>query len=363
MSGRLRIAVGISGGVDSSLAAALLKEQGHEVFGVTMRTASEKSRLPEGHGKACFSPAPEEEQNAARVCQQLGIPHHVFDLSQAFGEAVLDYFRREYLAGRTPNPCVICNRKIKFGALIDAVRSSGLGFDRFATGHYARIEERDGRWRLLKGLDAKKDQSYFLNGTMRDLLPFLMFPLGNLTKEQVREEARRFHLEAADREESQDFVSGGDYSPLFRPEDARPGDIVDESGRVRGRHHGHIHYTVGQRKGLGIAAENPLYVLRIDAEKNQVVVGEKASLFVRGLEASDLNLIGLDSLTPGIRVSAKVRLSPREIPATVWPVEGAPERFRLEFETPQNAVAPGQYAVFYDGDLLLGGGVIERAIL
>lgn len=360
-SSKGRVAVAMSGGVDSSLAAALLKAESYEVFGVTMRTASPDFKLPEGQGKACFSPSEEDDQDAAeKVCAQLGIPHHNFDLSQIFGQTVIEAFKQEYLQGRTPNPCVICNRQIKFGALIEAVRSSNLAFDAFATGHYVRLEERNGRLCILKGLDPKKDQSYFLNGLKKELLPFLKFPLGRLTKEETRAKAREFGLLTAEREESMDFVSGGDYSPLFDPQQMIPGDIVDETGRVRGRHNGYINYTVGQRKGLGIAAEKPLYVLRIDPEQNQVVVTDKEGLLSSALEASDLNLSGVDSLEAGQKVSAKIRLSPRDLEARFYPLEGG--RFRLEFEAPQSAVAPGQYAVMYDGDVLLGGGVIEKAL-
>ncbi len=356
-----RIAVGLSGGVDSSLAAALLLEQGHEVFGITMQIWDGAIRIQEAQGHACFGPDEEQDiADSAEVCRQLGIAHHVFDLSAEYAATVLDYFRGEYLTGRTPNPCVVCNHRLKFGFLIDAARRSGLAFDRFATGHYARLESRGDRLVLLKGVDPKKDQSYFLNALPRTQLPELCFPLGGFDKARTREEARRLGLAVAEREESQDFISGGDYAPLFAPEQIVPGDIVNEQGEVLGRHQGIVHYTVGQRKGLGIAAPKPLYVLRLDARANRVVVTDREGLFAEGLEASHLNLLGVDHLEPGLAVTAKVRQGPREVAATVQAVDM--DRFRLHFQEPVLSVAPGQYAVLYQGDLVLGGGIIERAL-
>lgn len=358
----LRIAVGLSGGVDSALAAALLLEQGHHVFGITMRIWDDAIQVQQSHGHACFGPDETHDlADAAEVCRQLGIQHHVFDLSKEYASAVLDYFRQEYLVGRTPNPCVVCNQRLKFGFLVEAARNSGLSFDRFATGHYARIEEREGRMFLFRGSDARKDQSYFLNAIPQRLLSELCFPLGGFDKARTRDEARRFGLKVAEREESQDFIAGGDYSPLFDPGQISPGDIVNEKGQILGRHQGIIHYTVGQRKGLGISAEKPLYVLRVDSKNNRVIVTDKAGLFAEGLEASRLNLLGVDRIEPGMVVSAKLRQQQKDFEARVWPVEGDPTRFRLRFNTPQLAVAPGQYAVMYQGDMVIGGGVIERA--
>lgn len=356
-----RIAVGLSGGVDSALAAALLKEQGHEVLGITMRIWDGALAIQEAKSHACLGPDEGRDvEDAAALCRHLGIAHHVFDLSKEYGQAVLDYFRAEALAGRTPNPCVLCNRHLKFGFLIQAARQRGLAFERFATGHYARLAVREGRTVLLKGVDPRKDQSYFLNALPKELLPQLCFPLGELDKAATRAEARRLGLPVAEREESQDFVAGGDVGPLFAEAQLRPGEIVDEAGRVLGTHRGLPRYTVGQRKGLGIAAPRPLYVLHLDAARNRVVVTERQGLFAEGLEASRLNLQGTERLEAGQRVGAKLRLGQKDVAATVWPC--GEDGFRLHFDTPQLAVAPGQFAVLYDGDLLLGGGVIERPL-
>lgn len=360
---RERIAVGLSGGVDSALAAALLVEAGHEVIGLTMRIWDESLGLRESRGHACLGPDEAHEvADAAAVARQLGIPHHVFDLSEEYGRTVLGYFRSEYLAGRTPNPCVVCNRSLKFGLLLRGARRSGLSFDAFATGHYVRTAERDGRWYLLKGADPGKDQSYFLVGLSRADLPGLRFPLGAFDKTRTRNEARRLGLVVAEREESQDFVAGGDYTPLFTPGEVRPGEIVDAEGRVLGRHEGIVRFTVGQRRGLGVAADRPLYVLRLEAATNRVVVSDRDDLLADGLEGSGLNLLGADTLEPGRAVQARLRQGQREFPARAWQEAGDPTRFRLLFDAPRAAVAPGQFAVLYDGDVVLGGGVIDRPV-
>ena len=364
-----KVAVGMSGGVDSALAAALLVEQGHQVVGITMKIWDGAIKIQQAQGHSCFGPDEEQDiDDAAAVCARLGIEHHVFDLAELYSQTVLEYFKAEYLVGRTPNPCVVCNHRLKFGFLLDAAHKSGLEFDLFATGHYARVGERYGRKVLLRGVDPKKDQSYFLNALPREQLEQVIFPLGGYTKAETREAARRFGLPVADREESQDFIAGGDYGPLFDPDKVHPGEIVDESGKVLGQHRGIIHYTIGQRKGLGISTPKPVFVIRIDAKNNRVVVSEQQGLFADGLEGSELNLLGVDRLEPGMELTARVRQGQVDFPAKVWPMadEGADSyaqgRFRLEFAAPQRAVTPGQYAVMYQGDLVIGGGVIERAV-
>ena len=357
---RTRIAVGLSGGVDSSVAAALLKEKGYDVTGITMKVfdGSRALKVSEKHG--CYGPGEEEDiEAAASVCRSLRIPFHVLDLTNVYRTHVIDYFRREYLHGRTPNPCVVCNRKVKFGFLLQEARKTGIDFDIFATGHYARTLESEGRWLLKKALDASKDQSYFLYTLTPDQLSRTWFPLGEHTKEATREMARSLGLVTAARPESQDFVAGGDYSTLFHADDIEEGDILDEAGNRLGKHRGIIHYTLGQRQGLGIASDRPLYVLRIDAERNAIVAGPKERLLAKGLIAADLNLIAMDELSEPIDVAAKIRLNHREVEATLFPQDG--DRARIRFAVPQSAVTPGQSVVFYSGDTVVGGGVIEEA--
>lgn len=354
-----RVLVGMSGGVDSSVAAALLLERGWAVTGVTMTLWDGPSDAPGGGGRgACYGPGEGEDVAAARaVCAVLGIPHHALDLSAAYRREVLDYVRGEYRAGRTPNPCVRCNPAIKFGALVEAARKAGLEFDAFATGHYARVE-RDpdsGRFLLMKGLDPAKEQSYFLHRLTQEQLAGAVFPLGEWTKARVRERARTSGLPVAERPESQDFLEAGTAGLLEG--ESRPGPILDRSGRVLGEHSGIERYTVGQRKGLGIGAPEPLYVLAIDAERDAVVVGPRSALDAPGLTADHLNWIAVVGLAAPRRAACRIRYRHREAPALLTP-EG--DSVLVQFEDPQPAVTPGQAAVLYDGDTVLGGGVIRE---
>lgn len=355
----MRIAVGMSGGVDSSVAACLLKREGHEVVGVTM-TLWREGAPGGGTGRnACYGPGEEDVRAAGRVCDRLGIPHRVFDCAAEYEEAVLRDFREEYKAGRTPNPCVRCNPMVKFGVLPGAARRAGLLFDRFATGHYARVEfdTDSGRHLLKKGLDPRKDQSYFLYRLSQVQLATALFPLGGLTKARVREIAREAGLPAHDHPESQDFYDG-DWTELVRGP-GEGGDIVDAAGRVLGRHRGIWHYTVGQRKGLGVAAAAPLYVIAIDAARNRVVVGPEGETLRRSCVASDCAWVAVARLGGPAEVEVKIRSGGRPAAARVSPLPDG--RALVEFGAPVAAVTPGQSAVFYRGEVVLGGGVIESA--
>jgi tRNA-specific 2-thiouridylase len=346
------VLVAMSGGVDSSVAALLLCEAGYRVTGATMQLGV---RSDDDRGRWCGR---DDAGDARRVCESLGIPHRVVDLARDMREEVIDRFVREYRRGRTPNPCIDCNRHLKFGRLLETARSEG--FDSLATGHYARIERIRGRYRLLKPRDRAKDQTYFLYAIRRADLTSILFPLADRTKEEVRTLAREARLPVAERVESQDicFVPRKGYrrfvEALAGP--SEPGPIMDLEGRERGRHAGIASYTVGQRSGLGISAPAPLYVLSVEVENNRVVVGEKKDLLARGLLATGANLL-LERL-PRL-AEAKIRYRKKASPCRVTR-EG--DNLRIEFEEPQESVTPGQAVVLYRGDEVLGGGVIERAI-
>jgi len=355
----MKIAVGMSGGVDSSVAAWLLKKDGHDVAGVTMKlwTGGPAEAVRKS---ACFGPDEAGDiESARRVCDHIGIPHRVLDCSAEYEDLVLRYFREEYLAGRTPNPCVRCNQLVKFGMLPRLAKEAGLLFDRFATGHYARVEldAPTGRFLLKKAVDARKDQSYFLYRLSQDQLASTLFPLGGFTKIDVRRMAAEAGLPVVDRKESQDFYSG-DPADLIGRED-REGDIVDRQGRVLGKHRGYWNYTLGQRKGLGIAHPVPLYVLEIDAARNRLVVGSEAETFKRSCVVADGNWIAFDGIEAEMSVEVKVRSAGRLVPAAISPLDGG--RTLVRFAEPVAAVTPGQSAVFYDGDIVVGGGVIGSA--
>ncbi|MCX7025278.1 MAG: tRNA 2-thiouridine(34) synthase MnmA [Spirochaetes bacterium] len=354
-------AVGLSGGVDSSVVAALLASRGQRVIGLTMKIWNGAIRVQEDLKHACYGPGEEEDIAACeRLCSSLGIPYHVLDLADDYQEAVLNYFRDEYLRGRTPNPCVACNHTMKFGFLLSRAREAGIGFDRFATGHYARIDLSSGRPRLRMALDAAKDQSYFLYRLAPATLSMTEFPLGELTKAETRDLARSFGLEVSEKPESQDFIAGGDYGPVFEGSGVEPGDIVDDEGQVLGQHRGIVHYTIGQRRGIGVSAgPEALYVTAIDAGRNRIVVSKNASLFADGFEAGDAVLADL-SRDSSFAAFVRIRQNHKPVPSTVTVIDGAA---RVEFDIPQRAVAPGQSAVFYDADgFVLGGGIIDRAI-
>lgn len=356
----MKVAVGLSGGVDSSVAALLMVQAGHEVTGLTMKVWDGKDPGPSS-GHSCYGPDEEEDlRDAAELCRILDIPFRVLDCSKEYASVVLDYFRREYAAARTPNPCVVCNQKVKFGVLVDLAQASGPGFDRFATGHYARVSRNDatGRWELSRARDARKDQTYFLHRLSQEQLAGIMFPLADLVKDTVREIARERGIPVHDRPESQDFYSG-DYRCLLGAAE-NEGDIVMADGRVLGRHKGLWNFTPGQRRGLGIAHAEPLYVVRLDRERNAVVVGTREEISSGGALVTDINWIALAALEGPREAGVMIRSTAHEAPAVLEP--GPDGAVILRFHEPQESVTPGQSAVFYDGDRVLGGGVIERAL-
>jgi tRNA-specific 2-thiouridylase len=347
-----KVMVAMSGGVDSSVAAFLLKDAGYDVVGATMCLGI--AAAGDGRTRCC---GPDAVEDARRVCETLGIPHYSFDFSGPLQERVIDPFVAEYARGRTPNPCVECNRSLKFGILLEKSRASG--FEYLATGHYAAIEEERGRFFLRRALDRKKDQTYFLYGMPAASLPSILFPLARLSKEEVRRIAGKAKLPVAGKRESQDicFVTGKDYTEFVLERvrgNVREGSIVDRDGNVIGRHRGIIHYTVGQRSGMRISSKAPLYVVAIDAAGNRIVAGEKKDLLSRGLVAGNVNLF-VENWPD--RISGKIRYRKQETPCRARR-EG--NRLRIAFEEPQEAVTPGQSVVLYEGDTVLGGGIIEE---
>lgn len=359
---RRRILVAMSGGVDSSVTAALLLEQGHEVIGVTMNVWPELPDEAVVRADACCSL--KSVDDAREVADRLGIPYYVLNLKQVFAERVIDNFYDEYAQGRTPNPCVRCNQFIKFDALWPKARA--LDCDAIATGHYARVVQgENGRFRLLRGLDRLKDQSYVLYTLDNAHLARTMMPMGEYRKEEVRALARRFGLSVAEKPESQEicFVHQGayhDYVGRARPEAMRPGPIVDTEGAVVGTHRGIGAYTVGQRRGLGLSGAEPRFVSRIDPARNLLVVGSEQHLYASEVVAEGLRLTSVEQLAPGQEVQAKVRSRAEGAPAVIVAV--STEAVRIRFTEPQRAVTPGQALVLYDGDVVLGGAGIVEAI-
>jgi tRNA-specific 2-thiouridylase len=356
-----KVIVGMSGGVDSSVAAALLKEEGYEVIGVTMKIWDGGTISKEGAHHACYGPGEEEDiKDAQKVTQILGIPFYIFDLKQEYKTFVLDYFSHEYLSGRTPNPCIRCNQRVKFGAMVKKIYDSGIEFDYFATGHYSRVEydKVQHRYLLKKAKDLKKDQSYFLYSLSQEQLGHVLFPIGDYIKEEVKKIARNLELGINNKPESQDFIAG-DYSFLFNKV-TRSGPILNKQGKVLGRHKGIPFYTIGQRKGLGISNGERLYVTAIDPERNAIVVGTKEDLLGDKLIASNLNWIDIKKFEKSIKVKAKIRYRHKEAEVEVIPLDK--EKIYVKFREPQIAITPGQAIVFYDGDIVVGGGVIEKWI-
>ncbi len=352
------VLVGLSGGVDSSVAAYILKQEGFNVIGVTMAIwDGKKLPLSSGGKHACYGPDEQEEIKEAReIAGILNIPYEVFDCSGEYKKEVLDYFRNEYYAGRTPNPCIQCNQHIKFGLLPAMAEKQGFEYDYFATGHYARVEQNpsSGRYILKKGVDQIKDQTYFIYRLKQQQLARAMLPVGIYTKTKIKEIAKEAGLPVFDKEESQDFYSGN-YKDLLEHEPA-PGNFIHTSGKVLGTHQGIWNYTIGQRKGMGIAWSEPLYVIRIDRETNTVIVGSREETFNTSFLVSDLNWIAIDGITSPMDVSIKIRSAQKEKDALIEPYEDG--FVKATFFHPNDSITPGQSAVFYDGDVVLGGGVI-----
>ena len=352
VSSRDRVFVAMSGGVDSSVAAALLVEQGFDVTGVMLHLWAEEEN------RCC---APQAVEDAGAVAKQLGIEFFLVDYEAEFKACVVDYFVAEYSRGRTPNPCLACNRQIRFGRLLRHVQA--LGADSMATGHYARIDRVDGAFRLRKAADPQKDQSYVLYMLGQDELGKLRFPVGAYTKAQVREMARKRGLRIADKDESMEicFVSDDDYRRFLRehaPQSMQPGPILDSSGREIGQHKGLPGYTVGQRRGLGIPGPEALYVLRLDVAQNALVVGTARELGRQALEAEDVTYSGGSPPDRPVRVQAKIRYRALLADATWTPLEG--KRAKVVFDEPLRDITPGQAVVAYQGDLVLGGGIISE---
>jgi tRNA-specific 2-thiouridylase len=351
----MKIAVAMSGGVDSSVAAALLKEEGHDVIGVTMQLRPPSNEKNNGNGLDAI-------EDARKVARKLEIPHHVIDLRDIFNRTIIADFCREYSLGNTPNPCVLCNKYIKFGVLWEKARELGAAL--MATGHYARIEtDNSGKYLLKKGKDQRKDQSYFLCRLTQEQLSRTLFPLGNLTKVKVRQIASELKLPVAERPESQEicFIPDNNHTKFLKDHTltpAEPGPILDGKGNVLGEHEGIAFYTIGQRKGLGIAATKPLYVTAIEPERNAVVVGTKEQTYADELTADNLNWIAASMPEQPIKVKARVRYRHPEAEAILSPLDKT--SVYVKFAEPQMAITPGQAVVFYDGDTVIGGGTIIR---
>jgi tRNA-specific 2-thiouridylase len=358
----MRIVVAMSGGVDSSVAAALLAEQGHEVIGLSMQLYAASPRdaaSAAGEFGSCCTL--DDLQDARRVARRAGFPHYIVNFEREFQETVISNFVREYAGGRTPLPCAHCNSSLKFSTLLERARA--LDAEHLATGHYAQVRQAsDGRWLLARSVDRDKDQSYFLFSLTQDQLARARFPVGGLTKSAVRDEARRLGLAVADKRDSQEicFVPDGDYAAFVAarsPSAPRAGAIRDQHGTTLARHDGVHRFTVGQRKGLGISAGVPLYVLKIDAEHGDVTVGPRAALEQATLTASGVNWIATAPPASWLRVSGQIRHRHQAAPGRVRAVANG--RAELEFDAPQPAITPGQAVVFYDDEIVVGGGWIE----
>ncbi len=352
----MNILVGVSGGVDSAVALHILKSQGHNVIGAMMKIYDGEVKTL---ANSCYGTDKKKEiEDAENNCKHVGCEFHLIDLSTQYNDIVFDEFKKQYLNGLTPNPCVMCNKFIKFGLFPKTARDSGIEFDKFATGHYARniFNPKTGRWELKKGINPKKDQTYFLYKLSQEELQNILFPLGNMEKEAVRRYAAENNIPSAKKQDSQDFYKG-DYSELFDMK-AQKGEIKDIFGNVLGYHEGIFNFTIGQRKGLKIAYSEPLYVVDIDSETNSVVVGVKNDTFKKGLIAYDVNWVALDEPKKPFEASAKIRSASNPVDVTVYPLDG---EIKVEFKEKISSIAPSQAVVLYQDDVVLGGGTIRNS--
>lgn len=343
-----KVAIGLSGGVDSSVAAYLLQKQGYDVIGITMH----------------LCPEVEVSDDAEKVAKKLNIPHYVIDLTKEFRENVINNFAEEYLNGRTPNPCAVCNKYIKFGVMLDKARE--LGADFIATGHYAKIEEHNGRYLIVSAKDSQKDQTYMLYSLSQEVIKHMLMPCGNYTKSEIREIAKMIGLEVHNKKESMDICfipnnNHGEYIKNLKLGKAiKQGNFVNEEGKILGKHKGIIYYTIGQRKGLGLSLGEPAFVIDIIPEKNEILIGKENEIFKTTLIAKDVNFIPFDKLENTMAVKAKVRYSAPKSDASITMMDNG--RVKVIFNEKQRAITKGQRVVFYIQDLLLGGGTIEEVI-
>ncbi|MBO7244559.1 MAG: tRNA 2-thiouridine(34) synthase MnmA [Alphaproteobacteria bacterium] len=351
-----KIAIGLSGGVDSTLAALLLKEQGYDVIGLSMSIYNKDIPNLKESINSCYGPKEKEDYKLAQEwAKNHGIETVILDCSEEYKQTVLKYFKESYLNGTTPNPCIKCNAEMKFGLLLERAKKEGVEFDCFATGHYANIEEKNGKYILKKGKDEKKDQSYFLYRLTQEQLKTIMFPLGNFTKEEVRNMAMERNIPVAEKKDSQDFYSG-DYADLLE-QSPKKGVIRHINGTILGHHEGFFNYTIGQRKGLGIAHPVPLYVVELDAKNNEVIVAPKEATFSKKCLANEVVIGGIDiPLNTPFPVMAKYRSAGRSVPATL--IRLSDTEIEVVFDEEQSALTKGQSVVCYQDDCVLCGGVI-----
>jgi len=355
-----KVVIGMSGGVDSSVAAYLLKEQGYDVIGVTMQVWQEDKEFEENEGGCCSLSA---VNDARRVADRLDIPFYVLNFRDVFKKNVIDYFIDEYMEGRTPNPCIACNKYIKFDLFLQ--KALALGAEYVATGHYSKIEKLGERYVLKKAEDDRKDQTYALYNLTQYQLEHTLMPCGEYSKDKIREIAKDIGLAVHNKKDSEEicFIPDNDHGAYIRkqmPDKVREGNFVDKHGKVLGKHKGIVYYTIGQRKGLGIALGTPVFVTDINPLTNEVVLGSEEDIFKTELIAKDLNFMPFDKLTGEMRVEAKIRYSAKPSPAIITPVSN--DRVKVIFDSKQRAITKGQSVVFYDGDIVVGGGVIDEIL-